>query len=209
MRSAICTDDVVTLSPPTFTDLDTITEACQDPAVAAWTTVPSPYLPEHARGFVTHVTDAWALLRGGTGAEGLEGEAAWAVRADGAAGPLLGMIGLRPEGAGSAELGYWLSSAARGRGLMTRAALLAVDFGFAPDGLDLDRIFWTAYTGNWASWAVAWRCGFRFEGQVRGHGVQRGARRDSWLATLLRDDAREPVAPWPATHLVAPDPADG
>ncbi len=209
MRSAIRTDDVVTLSPPTFADLEAMTEACQDPAVAAWTTVPSPYLPEHARGFVTHVTDAWAILRVGTVADDLRGEAAWAVRADGAAGTLLGMVGLRLEGTGSAELGYWLSPAARGRGLMTRAARLAVDFGFAPDGLGLDRILWTAYAGNWASWAVAWRCGFRFEGQVRGHDVQRGVRRDAWLGTLLRDDAREPVAPWPATSLVAPHPADG
>lgn len=209
MRPVTSTDGVVTLSPPTFADLDAITNACQDPAVAAWTTVPSPYEPQHARGFVTHVTDAWAILRAGGSPPSAEVEATWAVRAEGSAGPLLGMVGLRLEPARSAELGYWLAPAARGKGLMTRAAMLAVETGFAPDGFDLDRIAWSAYVGNWASWAVAWRCGFRFEGQVRGFGVQRGERRDAWMGTLVRGEPLAPGVPWPATSVVAPTPGAG
>src|SRR5690606_27902379 len=133
----------------------------------------------------------------------------WAVRSGGPTGELLGMVGLRLEPARSAELGYWLAPAARGHGSMTRAARLAIEFGFATDGLDLDRIMWSAYVGNWASWAVAWRCGFRFEGELRGFSLQRGSRRDSWVATVLRGEQLEPSAPWPATHVVAPTPAAG
>lgn len=208
MRPVILSDDVVTLSPPTFADTEAITAACQDIAVQSWTTVPSPYLPEHARGFVTHVSDAWALLRSGRSDE-LRVEATWAIRIGAATDEVAGMIGLRLEGEGSAELGYWLAPTARGRGVMTRAARLALDFGFAEDGLDVDRVTWSAFVGNWASWAVAWRCGFRFEGQVRGHCVQRGARRDAWVGTLLRGDPLEPTMPWPATTVVAPTPPEG
>src|SRR5690606_24777112 len=103
MRTVICSDGVVTLSPPAFTDLDAITSACQDPQVQAWTTVPSPYEPEHARGFVTHVTDAWALLRSSP-LEDLRVEGTWAVRQGDAASGVLGMVGLRLEGARSAEI---------------------------------------------------------------------------------------------------------
>ena len=201
MPPVILRDDVVTLAPPTFADLDAITAACQDPRVAAWTTVPDPYGPEHARGFVTHVTDAWALLRSNP-VDRLEIEATWAVRTGGPAGEVLGMVGLRLDPPGSAEIGYWLAPHARGRGLMTRAVRLALDVGLSPEGFDLSRITWSAFVGNWASWAVAWRCGFRLEGEVRGHGVQRGVRRDSWVATLLRDDVREPRGPWPAANVV-------
>jgi len=200
-------DDVVMLSPPTFADLDAITRACQDPEIARWTTVPSPYAPEHARGFVTRVTEAWALLRSNP-TEELRVEATWAVRASGT-DTLIGMVGLGLEGERSAELGYWLAPEARGRGVMSRAVRLALEVGFADDGLDLERVVWSAFVGNWASWAVAWRHGFRFEGQVRRHTPQRGVRRDSWIATLLREDPREPAAPWPGTLLVAPEPQDG
>ncbi|KFD42954.1 hypothetical protein IU11_16065 [Cellulosimicrobium sp. MM] len=36
-------DGRVHLSTPTLDDVDAITAACQDPEVAAWTVVPSPY----------------------------------------------------------------------------------------------------------------------------------------------------------------------
>lgn len=208
MPRTILDDGVVTLSPPTFADLDTITAACQDPLVAEWTTVPAPYLPEHARGFVTHVTDAWALLRANPVAP-LEVEATWAVRTGGPAGAVLGMVGLRLEPPGSAELGYWLAPHARGQGLMTRAVRLALEEGLSGTGLGLERVTWSAYVGNWASWAVAWRCGFRLEGEVRGHGVQRGVRRDSWVATLLRGEPREPRSAWPGTPVVVTTPNRG
>lgn len=36
-------DDVVQLAPPVEADVPAVAAACQDPQVARWTTVPSPY----------------------------------------------------------------------------------------------------------------------------------------------------------------------
>jgi RimJ/RimL family protein N-acetyltransferase len=86
----------------------------------------------------------------------------------------------------------------RGAGGATRAVALVLDHAFDPDGLDLVRVAWLAYVGNWPSRRIAWRAGFRLEGTIRLEAVQRdGIRRDSWVGTLLRGDPREPNEPWP------------
>ena len=42
-------------------DTDTVYAAVQDPDIQRWTTIPSPYLPEHARGFTEQlVPEGWA-----------------------------------------------------------------------------------------------------------------------------------------------------
>ncbi|HWS58309.1 MAG TPA: GNAT family protein [Actinotalea sp.] len=204
-------DDAVLLEAPTAHDVADIVLACQDPEVSAWVTVPRPYRRADAEAFVEHVVGpGWASGR----------ECVWAIRAAGArppgtmsareapgtggAGPgrLLGMIGLHGIVDGSAELGYWVAPWARGRGLAGRAVALVLDHAFGLRGLDLQRVSWHAYVGNWPSRRVAWRAGFRTEGTIRLEGVQRGVRRDTWVATLLRDDPRVPCEPWPAQ---APD----
>jgi RimJ/RimL family protein N-acetyltransferase len=191
-------DGTVHLATPTADDVDAITAACQDPDVAAWTVVPSPYAREDAVGFVRdYVAGGWE--RGDV--------LTWAVRESAGpraeqepAGPLLGMFGLglddAPQGQRSAEIGYWMAPAGRGHGLATAAGRLVVDAAFDPEVLGLARLSWQAYVGNWPSRRLAWRLGFRVEGTVRGHALQRGVRRDAWVATLLADDAREPGEPW-------------
>ncbi len=189
-------DEHLLLTPPTDRDVDDITAACQDPEIAAWVTVPSPYGRSDAEFFVAHVVGpGW---ESGT-------DLVWAVRdATGTSDRLLGMIGLHGLADGSAEIGFWIAPWARGRGVVGRAVDLVLDHAFAPDGLDLVRVLWTAFVGNWPSRRIAWRAGFRVEGAVRLHGVQRDVRRDAWLATLLRDDPRTPAEPWPAEAPAAP-----
>lgn len=170
------TDGVIVLRTPTAADVDAVHAVCQDPAVQEWTTVPSPYLHEHAVGFVTEAVPAgWEKSTMLT----------WAVR-----GPvddrLVGMAGLYLQEVRSGEIGYWLAPEVRGRGYATRATALVVSAAF--DQLCLDRLEWHAYAGNEASRSVALRAGFRMEGEIRGGAVQRGARRDDWVGTLLRDD---------------------
>ncbi|NCT89858.1 GNAT family N-acetyltransferase [Cellulomonas sp. APG4] len=178
-------DDVVVLTPPTLDDVDDITLACQDAEIREWTTVPSPYLREHAVGFVTHMIEpGWA-----TGSD-----LVWAVRVD---GRLMGAIGLHGIAEGSGEIGYWLAPWGRRQGLLGRAVGLVLDHAFDPAGVGLLRVTWHAYVGNWPSLRVAWRAGFEIEGVSRLDGVQRGVRRDSWRGTLLRHDPRAPRAPWP------------
>lgn len=192
MTPLTLSDDVIELSRPEADDLDDITTACQDPEIAAWVTVPSPYTRDDAEGFVTHVVEpGWASGR----------ELTWAIRRD---GRLMGMIGLVGIADGSAEIGYWVAPWARRQGLLRRAVALVVEHAFAPDGQDLVRLSWHAYTGNWPSRRVAWGAGFRYEGVARLGGLQRGVRRDSWVGSLLRYDPREPNEPWPADA-----PADG
>lgn len=186
------TDGVVRLSLPALDDVDAITRACQDPDVAAWTTVPSPYTREDAEAFVTHwAVEGWAADR----------DCTWAIRRG---GELVGMIGLSLRPPGSGEVGYWLSPAARRQGLLHRALHLVLGWAFDPAGADLLQVEWHCFAGNWASWRAAWRVGFRFEGVVRLGATQRGTRHDDWVGTLLRGDPREPAAPWPATTVPAP-----
>ena len=181
-------DGVVLLRPPTVDDIDAITEACQDPEISAWVSVPDPYRREHAEGFVAQLVEpGW---ESGT-------ELTWAIR-DADSLRFLGMIGLHGLADRSAEVGYWVAPWARRRGHLQRAVDLVLGHAFAPGGLDLLRVGWQAYVGNWPSRRVAWRAGFRIEGTVRLHAVQReGLRRDAWLGTLLRGDPREPNEPWP------------
>jgi len=185
-------DDVVRLVVPTTDDVDAIEALCQDPDVQRWTTVPSPYRRADAESFVgAWVGAGWAAGR----------ECTWGIRTDGV---LVGMVGLRLQPERSAEVGYWLGAEARGRGLLHRSLHLVLGYAFDPAGLDLDRVEWHCVAGNWASWRAAWRVGFTFEGAVRGASLIRGERRDDWVATLLRDDPREPRAPWPATTVRVP-----
>lgn len=187
----------VTLVSPTAADIDRIAEVCNDPQIAAWTTVPSPYERSHADGFVgILVTNGWASGRSRT----------WGIRIA-ATDELCGMIGLDDIREGGAEIGFWLAPAARGLGYMSEAVELALDYAFAPapEGAGLQRVEWHAFAGNAASAAVARRAGFRFEGVARLGATQRGERRDDWQAGLLRDDPRVPAGDWPdATYVQAP-----
>lgn len=170
------------LSAPTTADVDAIFEACQDPDTRRYTMVPSPYRREDADGFVAKTAQWWA---DGT-------ETTWAIR-DGAA--LAGMIGLHDIGRGNASLGYWMAPASRGRGLLTEAARAVVDWGFAGEGLALQRIEWRAVVGNTGSARIARALGFRYEGTLRQEFTNSHGRADGWVAGLLSTDDRMPH-PW-------------
>ncbi|MBF6446712.1 GNAT family N-acetyltransferase [Nocardia elegans] len=181
------TDGTVWLSRPAEADVDAIVACCRQPSIPEWTTVPVPYRRADAVGFLTDiVAPGWAAR-----------SPVWAVRTA-AQGPVAGMVGLEagPQ-PGAAEIGFWLSDAVRGRGLMTRSVRLVCDFAFAAEGLGLTRIEWRAFVGNLASAAVVRRTGFQYEGLLRGAAVQRGVRRDSWVAGRLVGDPPEPATDWP------------
>jgi RimJ/RimL family protein N-acetyltransferase len=98
----------VTLRPWRESDIPAIVEACQDPEIPRWTTVPSPYTEEDARAFVTG------------GVPGRADDLQLAIVA--AAGDeLLGSVGLFSPAEGVGEVGYWVAAPARGRGVAARA----------------------------------------------------------------------------------------
>lgn len=84
---------------------------------------------------------------------------------------------------GRAAVGYWLTPAARGRGLATRTTLLLARFAFAQ--LGVARLELTCGPDNKASQHVAERCGFTREGLLRSHIPYRGERRDTVMYSLL------------------------
>ena len=65
----------------------------------------------------------------------------------------------------SAEIGFWAHPDARGRGLTTRASVLALRYGFAT--FDLVRIQGHAALGNAASRHALEACGLREAGVAR------------------------------------------
>ena len=78
----------------------------------------------------------------------------------------VGFVG-RPRGEEglSDELGYALSPAYWGRGLMTEAAMRVVDYGFT--ALGLQAIWCSHYAENDRSRRVIEKCGFHYEGTMR------------------------------------------
>jgi [ribosomal protein S5]-alanine N-acetyltransferase len=146
--------------------------------------VPNPpegYQLSHARDFLTTIVSGWedgSLLT-------------WTVEAirDGVL-QHCGLVHLRLEEHGWAEIGFGLHPRARGRGLMSGAVRLIRDYGF--DVVGLSTIRWRAKAGNWPSRHVAAAAGFVFDGVVRRLLDQRGELVDGWVATMTSDDPRTP-----------------
>ncbi|MEV0727743.1 GNAT family N-acetyltransferase [Polymorphospora sp. NPDC050346] len=184
------TEAGLTLRPWHPDDADAVLRACQDPAISRWTTVPSPYLPEHAVGFVAeHAPAGWAA---GT-------RAPFAV-CDAATGELLGSCGLvsLDRAGGQGEIGYWTAPWARGRGVAVRATRIVARWAF--ESVGLRRLVWRAEVGNHTSRLVALRAGFTMEGILRRDAPAGAGETDSWIGSLLPDDpgpapGREPARP--------------
>lgn len=66
----------------------------------------------------------------------------------------------------SAEVGYWLTPDACGKGVMTRCVKALATYGFRE--LGFHRIHIRAEPENVSSWRVAERAGFLYEGVMRG-----------------------------------------
>ena len=165
-------------------DTDAVLEYCSDPELQKFVPVPVPYTRETAEGYTAGYAAKAPML--------------WAMRAHDD-DRLLGVIELIPAPLASAELGYWLGAAHRGRGFMTEAMRAVVEFGLSIDGADLTRISWCAVVGNIASARAARSTGFRYEGLQRRALPHRDARLDGWFASLLHDDDRgaAPDPAWP------------
>lgn len=185
MEPVILTTERLLLHVPDASDIDAITAACQDPEIPRWTTVPSPYTREHGDGYVRLIGEWWA-----DGSETI-----WCVYRD---GELVASIGLHqivehPTG-GHAEIGYWVTAAARGKGYLVEAGREVVEWGFRE--LGLARIGWRAVVGNIPSARAARALGFRYEGTMRRSLTSDRGRDDGWYAGLLATDDRTPVD-WP------------
>lgn len=85
-----------------------------------------------------------------------------------------------------AEIGFWLGSRCRGRGMMTAAVRQAVEWMFA--NTPIIRIFAAAYATNPASQRVLVKTGFRHVGTFRKAFFKNGAFVGGCYYELLKDE---------------------
>ncbi|KOV94214.1 MULTISPECIES: GNAT family N-acetyltransferase [unclassified Streptomyces] len=184
MEPVTLTTDRLLLRAVGPADTDAVYAAAQDPDIQRWTTVPSPYLPEHAAGFTEQlVPEGWA--QGSMFTFGVFP----------AGGELAAMLALTMRSLGTAEVGFWATKEHRGRGYVVEATLAACRWIFS--GVGVDRVEWRAEVGNQASRAVAERAGFTVEGTLRSGINNKGVRRDCWIGSLLPSDLGLPsTAPY-------------
>jgi ribosomal-protein-serine acetyltransferase len=89
-------------------------------------------------------------------------------------------------GSGSCEIGCWLEPAATGRGLITAAVTLLLDWAFVTRGLH--RAEWHCRPDNVASSNIARRVGMTLEGTLRETFPWKGVRHDTEIWALLAAD---------------------
>lgn len=82
-------------------------------------------------------------------------------------GEAVGSIGIFPQSdvhGKNAEIGYWLSEAYWGHGIMTKAIQEIVDYGFA--NFDIVRIYARPFSTNKGSQRVLEKAGFKLEARL-------------------------------------------
>jgi [ribosomal protein S5]-alanine N-acetyltransferase len=141
-------------------DAPALEPVCGEWDVCAFTSVPEVYSEPEALAWIGRQREKRAA--GSVLALAIQG------RDDDRALGNVNLSGLA-EGAREAEIGYWLVPEARGRGLVTEAASLLADWGFA--NLGLTRIEFAILPENLASQRVAERLGATPEG-LRTHSHQ-------------------------------------
>lgn len=104
------------------------------------------------------------------------------IRSDGV---LVGAVILRTLDVtqGLAEAGCWLEPAAVGRGLVTRAVRVLLDWAF--DSRGVHRVEWVVSSGNAPSIAVARRLGMTRDAVLRESYLYRGRRHDMEVWSVL------------------------
>jgi RimJ/RimL family protein N-acetyltransferase len=171
------TDGVVRLRLPADADVPRLVQACRDPEIARYTTVPADYQPQH--------TTEW-MQRGLAGLAAGSDVHAVIATADGS--DVLGTISLHEINriASRCVAGYLTAPWARRNGVASRALRLMCRYAF--DELRLARVEVTIEPENFASRATATSVGFHEEGLLRSYLPIAGARRDMLIYSLLPGD---------------------
>ncbi|AKU16237.1 GNAT family N-acetyltransferase [Luteipulveratus mongoliensis] len=171
-------------------DSERIVAACTDPVTRHWLAdLPDPYTLASARAYIKNINEG---ARSGR-------TLCWCIAdpdTDEALGSLalMGMSGLDPT---VAEIGYWVSPDARGKGVATEATRLAIMHALTPvdaGGLGLRRLSLNVAAGNEVSARVPRRFGFTQVGTDRlaeplGDGSYVDLRRFDLLATEWADQS--------------------
>lgn len=170
------------LRPCRERDVPALVALAGDLRIAATTgTVPHPYTPAAAHGWLASHAPAWIA----------DSQIHFAI-VDRSLDELRGVISLRREGEGIANVGYWIGVPYWGQGLATEACATLVAFGF--DHWALRAINGRHLPENPASGRVLLKNGFIRQGRVRALFPLRGGEeeldsyqltRELWLTRLL------------------------
>lgn len=149
----------ITLRPAEEKDILSIYEACQDPVIPRFTTVPSPYKMSHAKSFVleqspNHFEQKSELLLVITDGHSEEEN-------------FCGVISFHTTCISNhaTEIGYWIAAPARGKGIGTTATRVMTDYGLVTMGFR--RIEALVDVENTASKALLTSAGYQMEGIMR------------------------------------------
>lgn len=139
-------------------DVQPIFEACQDPLIPRFTTVPSDYTILHAQNFVDRTQESLELER----------ELPFVITFDVAEREkFAGVISLHTINTHNhcAEIGYWMHPDMRGQGIATTAAKLITNLGITSIGFR--RIEGVVDVENIASQKLLLKAGYEREGVLK------------------------------------------
>ena len=149
----------VTLRKAQERDIVPIFEACQDPAIPQFTTVPSPYLISHAEEFIRDIsprsfTEKTEMLFAIVQGKGEEEK-------------FCGLISFHTTRLEShcTELGYWMAKESRGKGIAKTAVKLITEYGI--DTMGFRRIEALVDVDNIESKGLLTAAGYILEGILR------------------------------------------
>ena len=153
------TRGTLTLRPSQESDIESIYQACKDPLISHFTTVPANYTLEHAQSFVRQLDP-----------EGLQSkrEIRFIIESNKDVTPgLAGVISFHSPNFNNkvAEIGYWIAKEHRGKSIGTTAVKVLTNFGFETMGWN--RIEAMIDHDNEASKKVVTRAGYEHEGLLR------------------------------------------
>jgi len=172
---------LITLRPSHEKDIQSIYEACQDPLIPKFTTVPANYTMAHAEFFIRekapqsflNQSELLLIIEKGVGADAR----------------FVGPISFHSFDVAneSAEIGYWITKEMRGGGIGKIACQLLTDYGFTTMGYK--RIQAHVNVENIASRKLLLASGYTLEGVIRSKVKQDdGQFTDMALFSVLRDE---------------------
>ena len=150
-------DGALRLRPWQVADARFLQEASQDPGIQRYSLSRShPFTVQEAQEELRDCESTWLTM------DALGRPTGSLVIADAVTGAPLGQCGIDGWWPGEvAQIGYWLTPQARGRGIATRAVVQLTNWLF---DLGASRVLLTAVEDNHASMRVAQRAGFVPEG---------------------------------------------
>ena len=168
---------LITLRKPEERDIVPLYEGVQDPIIPKFTRIPANYQMANAEHYVRERSPNGFAMRT---------ELQLALEYDGKFAGALSFHTLVID-EGKAEIGYWLTADARGKGIGTAATKLMTHYGFETIGFH--RIEALVVQTNTASLKVLENAGYRQEGVLRDKCCQDdGTREDMVMFAALRTD---------------------